>query len=492
MPLSTVNVDSGSVYVLTGLFPSAGSRYAGVVLRTFHVQALGCRVSGYEGDEMARFLVGRGLVPSPLESADLRIVHTCSVTQAAAADSRRLARKAVRLSVLGAPVADAATPRTPMVVVSGCWASSDTAAAKALPGIDAVVTHQDNWRTRLHQLLRDRGEVVSIALPQVGVPTPTSTAPPSAQPSRQRTFLKIQDGCDAHCTYCIIPRLRPELASMPIDDAVREARQRVAEGHVEIVLTGIFLGAYGYETALHRRQTRSPTAPLARLVEALCTRVPGLLRLRLSSLEPGDMDASLIAALASFPQVVPHFHLPLQSGSDAILRRMNRQYTQGHYLDMVGQLKATFDRPAITTDIITGFPGETEDDFAATMDVARQVGFLDVHAFPYSPRPQTAAARWTESAIPEAVRNRRLARLVQQANEHRSTFIRCFIGEQATVVVERNRDTGPAHGRCERYFDVRLDQPAAPGEMLTVEITGESAGRADGRVLAANLQPVEA
>jgi threonylcarbamoyladenosine tRNA methylthiotransferase MtaB len=260
----------------------------------------------------------------------------------------------------------------------------------------------------------------------------------------------------------------------------------VEEGHVEIVLTGIFLGAFGQETALHRRQAGRGTgvaSPLARLVEALCTRVPGLKRLRLSSLEPGDMDESLLETLASYEQVVPHFHLPLQSGSDAVLRRMNRQYTRTDFLEMAAMVQAGFDRPAITTDIITGFPGETAADFEQTMDVAERVGFLDVHAFPYSPRPMTAAARWGHASIDQRVRTERVARIMAWSTGRRSEFIRGFIGEEATVIVERSRGEEASHGRCERYFDVQLDQPASAGDFLRVQITGEAEGRAIGRVL---------
>jgi threonylcarbamoyladenosine tRNA methylthiotransferase MtaB len=214
------------------------------------------------------------------------------------------------------------------------------------------------------------------------------------QTGHQRAFLKVQDGCDAHCTYCIIPNLRPRLWSRPVDDAVDEARRLVDAGHVELVLTGIFLGAYAQPTALHRRQTPDARRGLGRLIEALCTRVPGLRRLRLSSMEPGDITDDLLAVLRSHEQVVPHFHLPLQSGSDAILRRMNRQYGRDDFLRMVRRLTDAFDRPAITTDIIVGFPGETDDEFAATLDVVDRVRFIHTHAFSYSPRPGTAAARW--------------------------------------------------------------------------------------------------
>lgn len=289
------------------------------------------------------------------------------------------------------------------------------------------------------------------------------------QPGRQRAVLKVQDGCDAHCTYCIIPRLRPIPWSKPVDDVVEEARRLVDAGHVEIVLTGIFLGAYGQTTALRRRQTRSAAGPLGELVAALCTRVPRLRRLRLSSLEPGDLTDGLLCVLRSHAQVVPHFHLPLQSGSDTLLRRMNRQYGRDDFLRMVDTVRAAFDRPALTTDIIAGFPGETDEEFDRTLEVVDHAGFIHIHAFPCSPRPGTAAARWEDLFVPGAVAKGRIELLRRRADEHSLSFRRRFVGEVVELLVEEG--DGGRHGRCERYFDVHFDDPATgPGDFLRVRI----------------------
>ena len=294
------------------------------------------------------------------------------------------------------------------------------------------------------------------------------------QSGRQRAFLKIQDGCDAHCTYCIIPRLRPVLFSKPPAEAVDEARRLVDAGHVEIVLTGIFLGAYGQPTALRRRQPGGP-APLAELVESLCTQVPGLERLRLSSLEPGDLTDELLTALTSHRQVVPHFHLPLQSGCDPILRRMNRQYRRDDFLGMVDRVNTAFDRPALTTDIIVGFPGEGEAEFRQTVEVAQRSGFIHIHAFPYSPRPGTAAARWTGDFVRGPVVNERIRLLKQLAEEQSQRFRSQFVGQMVEVIAERGQEIVDGrrlmHGRCERYFPVHFEPDAArPGDLLGVRI----------------------
>jgi threonylcarbamoyladenosine tRNA methylthiotransferase MtaB len=287
------------------------------------------------------------------------------------------------------------------------------------------------------------------------------------QSGHQRAFLKVQDGCDAHCTYCIIPTLRPGMWSKPVEDVVTEAQRLVDAGHVEIVLSGIFLGAYGYQTALRRRQPER-ASPLGELVKVLCTRVRGLRRLRLSSLEPGDLNDELLGVLRSHEQVVPHLHLPLQSGSDHLLHRMNRQYTRDDFLRMIERVNNAFDRPAITTDIIVGFPGETDDEFAHTLDVVDASKFIHIHAFRFSPRPGTAAARWTADVVHGPVVNERIDTLRARAAEHSYSFRRSFVGETARILVEQGQ---PRHGRCERYFDVHVDdEDVRPGDFLDVRI----------------------
>ena len=413
------------------------------MLKTFSIQTLGCRVNQYESEQLATLLRARGLTEVG-KGGDLRIINTCSVTVQGASKSRQTVRRAVKLPVLdqargwpsvGFP-SDSNHSRRPRVLVTGCWATSNPTDASNLPGVDAVLGHHDDVAAELDRLLNlwmedraalplqhqvsetrtsivaaesgwDEGSIIKVgtpprqratdhtqALPPVVKKKParnvvgTRTLPllGDRQARHQRAYLKIQDGCDAHCTYCIIPQLRPALWSKSIDDSVAEAQAMVDAGHREIVLTGIFLGAYGQPTALRRRQLES-TEPLTKLVTALCTQVPDLHRLRFSSLEPGDLTDDLIDHLKSHPQVVPHFHLPLQSGSDVLLHRMNRQYTRDDFLRMIDRVHRIFDRPAITTDIIVGFPGETDHEFAQTLDVVDRVKFIHTHAFSFSRAP---------------------------------------------------------------------------------------------------------
>ena len=527
-------------------------------MKTFFIQTLGCKVNHYESEQIATLLRSRGLEPAPAGLADLRIVHSCSVTTQAASQSRQSVRRLTRLPVLqaapsGETLSDVAqllaSDRRPRsrVIVTGCWATSNSAEAAAMPGVDAVLGHHQDLGMELDQLLANwqaeqsadacvsgstaghngeeeksgnrAGQSTMLIEPKpaqsvngnpTGVCGPNEmvgqaflparsdaltgqtriSAPPKVvgatslpllgqrQSTRQRAFLKIQDGCDAHCTYCIIPTLRPTLWSKPVESVVEEARNRVSAGHVEIVLTGIFLGAYGQPTALRRRQPQSTAKPLGKLINAICVNTPGLRRLRLSSLEPGDLTDELIDVLRHHRQVVPHFHLPLQSGSDALLRRMNRQYTRGGFLQMVERVNAAFDQPALTTDVIVGFPGETDDEFERTVEVVRAAGFIHVHAFPYSPRPGTAAARWTEQYVRGPIVNERIARLRDIAAEQSFAFRSGFVGETVEVIIERHAEDGsPSSARvmadAERdilpcHWMSRIFQP---GDAIRAKIT---------------------
>ncbi len=460
-------------------------------IRTFSIVTLGCKVNQYESEQLAALLRARGLTEADAAHADLRVVNTCSVTGQAGAKSRYEARKAVRLPILAAaacgPVGeeraqgDGLPEGRGRVILTGCWATSDHAAAARLPGVDAVVTHHENVSRRLNDLL-DQWMDAQTQTPTAPVaaagrsPAPGTNSLPifgQHQSGRQRAFLKIQDGCDAHCTYCIIPSLRPVLWSKPPGDVLDEARRLVDSGHVEIVLTGIFLGAFGQPTALRRRQAPTGPSPLTELIAGLCMHVPGLKRLRLSSLEPGDLTDDLVAVLKNHCQVVPHFHLPLQSGSDRLLKRMHRQYTRNDYLQMLQRVHASFDSPAITTDIIVGFPGETDAEFQQTLDLAREARFIHIHAFPFSPRVGTAAARWTGQFVQSSVVTERIEILQKFASECSLDYRRPFVGQSVQLLVERANDKTPGlrHGRCERYFDVHFESESVQdGDWVEVTI----------------------
>lgn len=464
------------------------------------VTTLGCKVNQYESQEYREACETLGLTPAqPGELPDWAIVNTCAVTS----DALRQSRQAVRRLARGG--------RTSVVVV-GCGASAQPDPMNDIDGVVAVLGHDVDVCAELRKLLsgnqpnasnsdeRLRGpaadgkrpeengyelrmiaagtanvthassryrisprEIVNASLPVVN----TVDSLPSRIhrfEGRHRAFLKIQDGCDAYCTYCIIPRLRPSVRSKSIDHVLTEARGLIDAGFREIVLTGVFLGAYGRDTAI-RKRFAGGRQPLAALVESLAG-LHGLDRLRLSSLEPGDVDEDLLDVMRSHPTCVPHLHLPLQSGSARILRKMNRQYSRDDFLSMIDRVRTKLPEPAISTDLIVGFPGETDQDFEDGLAVARYAEFCKIHAFPFSPRDHTAAARWTSEFVPPAVVRERMQRLSKVEELCSLTFRRRLLGTVERVIVEGERDFRLNHG--DSTSDTRLlsgslslDEPAA-------------------------------
>ncbi len=309
----------------------------------------------------------------------------------------------------------------------------------------------------------------------------TAALPPITRFARhQRAFVKVQDGCDALCNYCVIPRLRRRVWWRPMDRVLAEVRDLAAAGHREVVLCGVFLGAYGQETAI-RSRWRGPSA-LPELLGRVAG-VEGLGRVRLSSLEAGDVTDELLDVFRACPNVAPHLHLSLQSGSARVLRRMNRRYRPEQFLQAVGRIRRALDEPAITTDVIVGFPGETEEDFAATLQVAREAGFSKIHAFGFSPRPGTAAWQWRGEGPSRATVKARLARLAEQERLSAGAFRRRFLGRTVEALVEEpNAHTPPGHlrGLTDRYLEVAFrpagaDGPDRPiGQVVRVRVAGLS------------------
>ncbi|MEE2720032.1 MAG: MiaB/RimO family radical SAM methylthiotransferase [Planctomycetota bacterium] len=464
---------------------------------TYHLRTLGCRVNHAEAREIESLLQERGFDPAPAsDPADLEIVHTCAVTTQAAAKSRHAIRRAARGNGNHAPT----------VIVTGCWPSADPDQAAALSGgTHNAFGHRDDEESMMQRLSAriDRWLADEGRRPGTGERTPQSEAhdglrslpvlAPPARPGRHvRAEVHIQDGCDAHCTFCIIPTLRPTLRSKPEAVVVEEVKRLVDLGHREIVLTGIFLGAYGHETALRRRQRNPQAEPLADLLDAVAS-VDGVTRLRLSSMEPGDVTEPLLdSMIANRPVVVPHLHLPLQSGSDAILHRMNRQYRVEQYTDMIQRVQEAFTDPvglppAITTDIICGFPGESEDDFARTVEVAQRTGYLHMHVFPFSPRRGTAAARWTDRFVPDAVIRRRVRHLIDLEEDPTDglsiRWRRQLLGRSVRVILEREDSDGWMSGRCDHYAMIRVPTPHRRNDTIHVRVTHVSPGQTAGRAL---------
>ena len=424
------------------------------IKRGFGVKAafmtLGCKVNQFETETMEGLFRARGYEVVPFEErADVYVVNTCSVTHLSDRKSRQLIRRAARTN----PAA--------CIAVTGCYAQVAPEEIRALEGVRVVLGTKERARIvdYVEDALRaDTGAVGTITdIMQARV---FEDIPLHALPHRTRAFLKIEDGCQNFCTFCIIPYARGPVKSRALSAVAREMRLLVDAGFHEVVLTGIHLGAYGIDLPTH------PT-----LADACRTALAeeGLRRLRLGSLESVELSADLLELMRTEPRFAAHLHLPLQAGCDSVLRAMNRPYTTEQFAQLVADVRAAVPGVAVSTDIIVGFPGETEEDFAAGMDFVRQMGFARMHVFPYSARRGTPAARRTDQ-VPPPVRRERAARMQALAEEMAEAYHRSMLGAVAEVLFETRAD-GVTDGLTETYVRVYTDAPVVRGEIVPVRLT---------------------
>lgn len=413
----------------------------------FVVRAIGCKVNQYETQRLVEQLEALGWRRCTNgDSADLCIVNTCTVTEEADAKCRQALRR-LRREHPGA-----------VVVAAGCYSERDRSGLEAMPEVDRVLGSAEKERLV---------EVLGLS----NGDAPCASSGISRFAGHARAFVKVQDGCDQFCSYCIVPYVRGRSRSRPMPDILDEAQRLVENGYPEIVLTGVHLG--GYDDAGRR---------LPELVQAFDS-IEGLLRLRLSSIDPKDVTAGLVEAVASSRVACPHLHVSLQSGSTSVLERMNRGYTRDDYLAMVERATSTIADLVLSTDLMVGFPGETDDEFAESLDVVKRVGFGKVHVFPFSPRPGTAAAAMTDH-VPHDVVKARLARVADVAQ---AAAVRCrerFIGRTVDVLVEgRTRDGRHWHGFTPSYLKTLFALDNAPvGGVQRVRVESCDATRLVGRV----------
>lgn len=410
---------------------------------------LGCKVNQYETEFVREGLIGIGYEDAAEDdAADLCIVNTCTVTNEGDSKSRQTIRRLARKN----PAAK--------IVVMGCYATRAPEEVAALPNVTEVVTD----KRELPDLLGRFGVT--------DVPTGISTFG-----RRHRAYVKVQDGCLLRCSFCIIPYVRPQLTSRPMEHIVDEVRRLVDNGYREVVLTGIHLGHYGVE--LNRNSRKEDWVRLSHLVSKLAA-LPGDFRLRLSSIEATEVTRELVDVLAdSGEKVCPHLHISMQSGSDSVLRRMRRRWGSQRFIDRCGLLKERLDRPAITTDIIVGFPGETDAEFAETLATSRAVGFSKIHIFPFSPRRGTPAATMPDQ-VSAAVQQQRSRELAALETELRDEYFAGLRGKQLRVLVESNENDRWLGTSC-RYAPVELASGADSVGRLVDVTAGEAR---DGRVFA--------
>ncbi|MCK5113267.1 MAG: MiaB/RimO family radical SAM methylthiotransferase [Phycisphaerae bacterium] len=503
----------------------------------FTITTLGCKVNQYDAQTISELLIAEGFTPAKKgQNPSLIVVTTCCVTTTAMRKTRQTIRKNVRnapnatvwvlgcyadydkekildlLAELGVPEkkslvaghhdeilhaanafinansgdsqpAPATTLNKTPDDEKSCAATSEN--GEKNPGTPTAPSVPQNIKKRRQDALRKKPNVTKI--PSIG-----------RFAGHQRAFVKVQDGCDAFCSYCIVPFTRGRVWSKSIEHVETECAELIAAGHREIVLCGVFLGAFGRTPQTTIRKNWNDCEKPGKLPELVrrVAALPGLWKVRLSSLEPGDMTDELLKVAANCPTVAPHFHLPLQSGSNRILHKMNRQYAAEEFVETAAKLRQILDNPAITTDIIVGFPEETDEDFAETLKMAKIVKFTKIHAFPFSAIEPTAAWTRRELAPAKEVTKNRLAQLAKIEQQSAVEYRKLFLGEQMEVLVEgggaKKAEKGAetlAHGMTDRYLTVEFPLPPAAkhadytGKVVNVHINAATDTELTGHIL---------
>ncbi len=408
--------------------------------RPIRLVTLGCKVNQYETQFVKEALEANGYREAhDGEPAELCVVNTCTVTNEGDAKSRQIVRRMHQHNPEAA------------IVVMGCYATRDPQAVSRLPGVQRVITDKE----RLGEELRDFGV---RQLPS-GI---------KRFDGHTRAFVKVQDGCLLNCTFCIIPKVRPTMSSRSPEEIIAEIAKLVEGGCREIVLTGIHLGHYGID--LSRGRPKDQWCRLWHLLRRI-DGLPGDFRVRLSSLEAAEARQDLVQTMSSTPRIMPHLHLCLQSGSDRILRQMRRRYTSGGFIERCRRLRDAIDEPALTTDVIVGFPGETDEDFAATCKVVEEVGFSKVHIFPFSARKGTPAADYPNQIPPSVIAERR-SHLQRVEQKSQRSYFQSLLGRTLEVLAERADPQRPGHvmGTSCRYATVSFPgyADAVRGQLIPV------------------------
>jgi len=414
------------------------------------IVTLGCKTNQFESAAMSEQLQRAGYQQVAFEAgAELVIVNTCTVTAATDAQSRKLIRRARRFN-----------PKA-RIVVTGCYAQIDPQSLNQLPGVSLVIGN--NEKGQLLECLLENTEPGQI---QVSDIRDSSTIDPLSLTGfehRSRAFVQIQNGCDAFCSYCIIPYARGRSRSVLVSDVVSQIEKLSANGYPEIVLTGIHIGNYG--------QDLNPRIDLLTLLQKIeQSSFSG--RLRLGSIEPTELSEKLYRYILNSDWICPHFHIPLQAGDDDILRRMNRYYSTAFFAKLLDDLHKMNPYSAIGLDVITGFPGETEAQFQTTCQLLQQLPFSHLHVFPFSKRSGTPAADMPDQVSGEVMKQR-AAGLRKIGTETNQNFARKFIGSDLEIVIEGGEADGLRKGLSRNYLPVWIPVTSAtPGELLRVKITG--------------------
>ena len=400
--------------------------------KTVAFATLGCKTNQFESAAMRASLEQAGYRVVPFAAgAELVVVNTCTVTSATDAQSRNLVRRARRLNP------------TCRVVVTGCYAQIDPQALADLPGVDLVLGNEEKRELldHLHGSMANR-----VAVADIRQATAATIPVLSSVTARSRAFVQIQNGCDACCSYCIIPHARGPSRSAPPEQVLGQIRQLAAQKVPETVLTGIHIGNYGLDL--------SPRTSLLELLQRIEAETD-LQRLRLGSIEPTEISAALLAHLAESNIICPHLHIPLQAGDDAVLARMRRPYKRVDFCNLIEQIVVAMPEAAVGLDVIAGFPGETAEEFANTVRLIENLPVSHLHVFPFSKRPGTAAAAMP-GHLPGTVKKARAEQLRLLGAEKLQAFAARFVGRELEVVVEGGGQGGLLKGLTRNYLEVRF------------------------------------
>ena len=419
---------------------------------------LGCKVNAYETEAMEQQLRERGYEIVPFdEEADVYVINTCSVTNIADRKSRQMLHRAKK--------------RNPQALVAavGCYVQVASQELAKDPSVDIIIGN--NRKGELADILEEYGRTrqQAVRLEDIGRVQDCEPLRLKNRGEHTRAFIRVQDGCNQFCSYCIIPYARGRVRSRSAEDVAEEVRGLAAQGCREVVLTGIHLSSYGVE---HMKEgpVRGGDWDGRQLLELIqqVHGIPGIERIRLGSLEPRIITEAFVRALGGLPKLCPHFHLSMQSGSDGVLKRMNRKYDTAEFYAVCERLRRHFPRCALTTDLITGFPGETEEEFRETLDFIRKCAFASMHVFPYSRRPGTKADA-LPGQLTHAVKNERAREAIAAAREMKLAYLAGCVGLTESVLFE-TESGGLSFGHGRDYTEIRVEGIGLRGLVKNVKI----------------------
>lgn len=411
------------------------------------ITTLGCKVNQYESAAFKSGFDDAGIeVVSGKKNADIVVVNTCAVTAPAGAQSRQAVRKALRQNP------DA------LIIITGCYveiSNKELVNDELLKGRRFLLIGNSKKDKLVQTALEiyDDSKQETPSRKLLGTIDKASAIchlPVQQFGERSRAYLRIQDGCESYCTYCIVPYTRGPSRSLPVDDVIKQAETFANAGHNEIVLTGIHLGHYGKDL--------TPKEDVGSLLEKLSEKTPQT-HYRISSLEPTEITDSLLRLMSTRDNIQPHLHIPLQAGCDEILEKMNRTYTTNDFRKVITKCGEAIPDIGIGIDILTGFPGETEDQFSSSLNFLEELSFSYLHVFPYSIRPGTIAAEMIDQ-VPKAIKDQRVAKLRELSNKKQHLYYQKHLGERRKVLIENKRDEhGKLKGFTDNYIAVRFDGP---------------------------------